>query len=239
MEMKGTFGKRNKSWYFSIDLGKDLDGKRKRKWVSGFKTKKEAEKACNELVYNSSHNGIPDTRDMNLKSYLDLWLKQYAKTNVKNNTYENYTINIKKHINPLIGSIKLEKLTPLLIQDFYSKLSAENNLGNTTVNYIHRLLNNALKQAVKWNMLIINPCNAVTPPRKDKYEAITLTEMEVATLLDACKNDIMYTPILIACTTGMRRSEIAGLRWSDINFTEKTISVRHTYQKIDNQHNNC
>jgi len=234
--MKGTYGKRNNSWYFSVDLGKYPNGKRKRKWVSGFKTKKEAEKACNELIYKYAHNEIPEVKDMNLHSYLYLWLEQYAKNNVKGNTYDNYVLNIERHIVPLIGSIKLEKLTPLSIQDFYSKLSTENALGNTTINYIHRLLNNALKQAVKWNLITFNPCNAVTPPRKDKYEARTLTEIEVSKLLDACQNDIMYTPILIACTTGMRRSEIVGLRWSDINFTEKTISVRHTYQKIGNEY---
>lgn len=231
--MQGHVRKRGNTWSIVIDVGYDENGKRKQKWYSGFKTKKEAEARKTELVYKMNNGEFIDSKNMTVEDYLYKWLKDYAEQNVAPKTYKSYKDTIKNHLIPHLGKYKLDKLTPSIIQGFYSYCRNNTTLSNTTILYNHKILNQALKHAVQWQLLARNPCEATQPPRKNKYEAKTLNNEEVKMLLDYCKDSTIYTAILIAVTTGMRQAEIAGLRWEDVDLKKKTIYIKNTLQRIE------
>lgn len=233
--MRGSVRKRGKTWSVIIDIGTDENGKRKQKWYSGFKTKKEAEAKKTELIYKLNTGEFADSKNITTEEYLKQWLRDYALQNVASQTYSNYELIIRVHLIPSLGNYKLEKLTSTIVQSYYTNLKENSELSNTSINYIHRILNHALKQAVKWQIITRNPCEATQPPRKDKYIALVLDNKEIDVLLEACKGTPIYTPVIIALTTGMRLAEIAALQWKDINFDKKNIYINNTLQNIDRE----
>lgn len=95
----------------------------------------------------------------------------------------------------------------------------------------HRLLRQALQQAIRWQLLARNPADAVQPPRPRRKEIRALTEDETAKLLTESKARWLYMPILIAATTGLRRGEVLAVRWADIDLEAKTLAVRRSLEQ--------
>jgi integrase len=104
-------------------------------------------------------------------------------------------------------------------------------LSPRTVQHTHRVLKQALRQAVQWRLLAVNPCEAVEPPKVEEPEIEVLSQGEVATLLRAAEGGRMYAPILLALTTGMRRGEVLGVRWSDVDLDGATLRVEQAVEQ--------
>jgi integrase len=138
---------------------------------------------------------------------------------------------IDGHIRPALGSYMLPKLAPLHVQAFYSSALAKGRkdgkggLSSQSVVHFHRLLNKAFTQAVKWQLLARNPIQAVEPPRAERQEMRALDEDETASLLSLLGDSRLYMPVMLAVTTGLRRGEILGLRWSHVDLATGTITV--------------
>lgn len=237
--MKGHVRKRGSKWCFVLDIGRDeTTGKRKQKWFSGFNTKKEAERAMVEKLNELNQGAFIEPSRTPLKDYLVRWLKDHAEINCAPKTHEGYSYIIHQHIIPDIGSITLDKLKPIHIQNYYTKKITEGRkdgkggLSHQSVLHHHRLLHKALEQAVKWQIIAINPAKAVTPPKPQKAQINVLDRDGVRKLLEGAKGKYFYESVFLAINTGMRRGEIFGLRWGDIDFENKTISVRQTLQRI-------
>ncbi|MRG28787.1 tyrosine-type recombinase/integrase [Laceyella tengchongensis] len=132
----------------------------------------------------------------------------------------------------------MDQLKPLHIQGYYTnrltegRMDGKGGLSNRSVLHHHRVLNEALNHAVKWQLLPINPVNAITPPKPQKKKITVLTKEQVISLLQGTKGYKYYYPIYLAVNTGMRRGEILGLRWEDIDFSNHTISINQTLQKL-------
>jgi integrase len=94
----------------------------------------------------------------------------------------------------------------------------------------HRVLREALHQAIKWQTLGRNVADAVEPPRPERKEMCALDEAETARLLEAVQGSRMYTPILVAVTTGLRRGELLGLRWQDVELDTEILAVRQSIE---------
>lgn len=110
--MRGHIRKRGSTWSIVVDLGKDpITGKRKQKWYSGYKTKKEAEKELAEIITKIETGQLADAKNMTLKEYLEKWLEDYAYHNVAPTTYASY-VDAVKNLSGHLGNIKLEKLKP-------------------------------------------------------------------------------------------------------------------------------
>jgi len=145
-----------------------------------------------------------------------------------------YKQNIEKHIKPELGHVTLQKLSPLHLQTFYSdklengKLNGKGGLSKKTVLNLHRIIHKALEQALKWQLVIRNVADNVEPPKVKKYQAKVLNEQQANELLEKAKKTNLYIPILIAIYTGMRRGEILGLTWSEVNLEKKYIFVRYS-----------
>lgn len=229
--MRGHIRKRGSTYSVVVDTGRDENGKRKQKWYSGYKTKKEAEKALADIIVKVEKGEYFEPEKMTLAEYLDYWLETYAKTNVAPSTYKRYC-EFAKHIKTGLGQIMLPKLKPAHIQNFYSKL-LETDLSKSTVLKIHRMLHLALKHAVNWQIIISNPADAVTPPRSDKVE-MHVWDVETANkFLRDITDTPVYIPVLLALQTGMREGEICGLKWENVDLKQGFLTVKYTMQRIN------
>jgi integrase len=138
---------------------------------------------------------------------------------------------------PYIGQVKLAKLSPMHIQGAYAEAlksgrkNGKGGLSSRTVLHYHRILSQALKQAVKWQILPRNPADAVEPPRPKHKEMLALDEDQTAILINHANGTALYMPILLAVTTGMRRGEVLALRWSDVDLDSGILSVTRTLEK--------
>lgn len=136
-------------------------------------------------------------------------------------------MNIDNHIVPILGNIKLKDLKPLHLQSFYNN-RLEYGLSKTSVKYIHRILHRALNQAVKWQLIALNVANNVDAPKPDKYIATVLDSNQISLLIKAVSNTNIYLPVMIAISTGIRRGEILGLTWKNIDFDNSFIKITQT-----------
>lgn len=223
--MRGHITQRAKgSWSISIYLGKDpITNKKKYKWYTIKGTKKEADKFLTEKL-NEIENGIVvDSKNMTLAEYLNYWYEQCCITKLSPTTYESYKRNIDKYIIPQLGNIKLSTLLPLQLQSFYNNLST--TLSNTSIVYIHRILHSALNQAMKWDLVVRNVSDNVEPPKKEKYKATILDSEQLTKLIEVIKNTYIYIPVMIAISTGMRRGEVLGLTWNNVDLDHATLKV--------------
>ena len=223
--------KEKNSWKVRIELPKDINGKRKQKAYTVYGTKKDAEKFLTEKLRELDTGILIDTKKIKFGEYLDYWLKEYCYNNLSINTIEGYEQYIEKHIKPSLGNIELEKLKPLQLQSFYSdklnngKINGKGGLSKQTVRTIHRIIHKALAQAVKWQLIIRNVADCVEPPKPKKYEAKFLNDEQTNLLIEKVKTSDIYIPVIIAIYTGMRRGEVLGLTWQNVNFEKKYIKV--------------
>lgn len=223
--MRGYITQRAKgSWSISIYLGTDFITKKKKyKWYTVRGNKKEAERFLTEKLNEIEKGIFVDSKNMTFAEFLEFWYKQCCETKLSPTTYESYKRNIDKYIIPQLGYIKLHNLLPLQLQSFYNSL--EDKLSHTSIVYIHRIIHSALNQAMKWDLIIRNVSNNVEPPKKSKYQATVLNSLQITNLIEAVKNTYIYIPVMIAISTGMRRGEILGLTWDNVDLTNATLDV--------------
>ena len=230
--MRGNVTKRGRTYTIVVDTGRDDNGKRKQKSKGGFKTKKEAEKALSELIVKIEKGDYFVSEDMLYKDYLDRWLLDYCVNNLAPKTIKTYKQLINSYIVPRLGNIKLDKLKPLDLQSLYNHIQNDLKLSGTTALRCHEVINSSLKHAIQWQMLNRNVASAVQRPKKNKIEMNVLTAEQTTMLLQRVSRLTLYLPILLAVTTGMRRGEILGLTWKNVNLDEGVIYIEKQLQKL-------
>jgi integrase len=216
--MTGNIQKRGKhSWRLKFDIGKDADGKRLFEFVTvtGKRTDAEAELVKRLTAVNAG--AYVENSKITVGEFFDRWLTTYAEGAVSAKTLEGYKSIIEQHVRPAFGALPLQKLSVLAIQTHYANLlkggrkdGREGGLSPTTVLHQHRLLSEALQMAVQWQLLIRNPCDAVTPPNADPREVQVIDGIETAWLIEAARGTRLYLPIFLTTCAGLRRGEILG-----------------------------
>lgn len=239
--MRGTVIKRGNSWAVVVEVGRDPNtGKRVRKWHSGYRTKRDAERARIEILSRLDHGTYvsPDRRTVG--SYLEGdWLPA-VKARLKASTWDSYSRNIRLHISPELGPIPLQALTATRLNEFYASLISEGRrdgnggLAPKTVRYLHGIIRKALADATRWNLLQRNVSDQADPPtiRSTAPEMKTWTADELAQFLDFVSDDRLYAAWVVAATAGLRRGEVLGLRWIDIDLDASRLSVQQTLVSV-------
>jgi len=230
--MNGSIRKKNKnSWEITIDLGHDENGKRKRKYVHVTGTKADAQRHQRELLTNLDKGLLIDIPKTSLGEFIDRWLRDYVEIRVSPRTAEGYHGIIRRYIRPNLGRVDISRLTPQHVQKLYSDM-LKKGLSATTVLHTHRLLSEILGHAVKWGVIIRNVCDAVDPPRPQRREMTALDSTQAQKLLEATAQSPYGAIFFLALYAGLRRSEILGLRWCDVDIPNKTISVNQTLHRL-------
>ncbi len=197
---------------------------RKRKTLYG-KTRAEVGKRLASALSDREGGLTFDAGSLMLADYLDRWLEDSVRDSVKQRTFENYAYVVRLHLAPALGHVKLKALSPAHVQGLYrSKLIS--GLSRRTVQLIHTTLHKALKQAVRWGLVPRNVTEAVTSPRPTKKEIHPLIPREARTLLDAAKGERFEALYVLAVTAGLRRGELLGLRWTDVDLERGYVQVR-------------
>lgn len=244
IEVTGSLQIKNKIYQAVLSFKKD--GKWKTKWVS---TKVKAikgnkKKAENELENIRSkfqeeiNSDNIDNENILFIDFMKKWLK-IIKSSVEETTYCGYEKLINGRMTTYFENKKviLQNIKAQDIQDFYQYL-IENGLSGNTVKYYHANIRKALQYAVKTDVIISNPADKVELPKIDPYNAKHYTSEEILKLLKIIENTKLETPVILSCFYGLRRSEVVGLKWSAIDFTNKTILINHTVTQISSNHSN-
>ncbi len=226
--MAGQVIKRgDKTWLVRVFLGRDGGGKRRyaNKTIRG--NKKDAENYLAATLTNISAGTFVEPAKLTIDEYLDKWLANAARARVRERTFDDYSEKLKRYVRPVIGKLRLGDVRPLDVQLIYTTM-ADRGLSSRTIRYTHAILASALKQAVRWNMLARNPCEAVELPRTERKEMQALSPEETGRFLAKASEDEFGALFGFALVTGMRPEEYLALKWSDIDFDARTASVTRT-----------
>jgi integrase len=240
--MRGYITKRAKDSYtIVLELGRDPEtGKRKQQWISIKGTKKEAEKRLTELLTQVENGIYIKSNKSTLAEYLKIWLKDYAWPNLSPKTAEGYEYIIESHLIPSLGKLTLTQIKPEHLQRYYAeklssgRIDGKGGLSPKTVRHHHITLHGALQSAVKWGLLARNPADAVDAPRFQRPEMNIMNADEINTFLEAAKDTPFYALFYLALFTGMRRSELLALRWTDINLMLCQLYVSRSLHQLKN-----
>ena len=228
--------------YYAVVNLRDETGKRKQKWVStGLPVrgnKKNAEQFLSqELEKWNYHNGV--YYGISVAEYFEIWLTEIEKE-VRPNTFRSYKGNMTNHIIPYFRNtkIQLQSIKPIDLEDYYfSLLKPESNLENgaalsaTTIRHHHQNISKALADAVRKGYIPLNPASSARLPKKEKYKAEFLNHEQLDELISLFKGSPVELPVRLCAIYGFRRSEVLGLKWKNVDFINRTITISETLQQ--------
>jgi integrase len=222
-----------------VDLGPDpATGKRRQKWVSGFRTKKDAERHAAKLVDNVGEGTYVEPTKQSVAAFLGEWVATIEPT-VRAATLHSYQRNLRLHVEPRIGALKLTQVDAGTLNGLYAELlsagraDGQGGLSPRSVRYVHTILHRALKDAVRWRRLAVNPADAADPPKASaiaRPEMTTWTAATLAEFLDRSRGygDRYFAAWHLLAMTGMRRGEVLGLRWADVDLEAGRLAIVQT-----------
>lgn len=215
----------NKKWEVTIDLGRDpANGKRMRKFKSGFKTKKEAIAFANSFSVDVANGlNVIDNKIL-LKDFMKSWYDDYKMETLSINTRANYESRMNIHIIPQLGNIELGKLNAATVQQFYNNLIKTGNKPNSCKKILETL-SSCLKYAKKLKLIIYLPTD-IEKVQQIKEKVIVWDDTQLKFFLNQIKGTQLYLPALIISLTGLRIGELCGLRWDNVALEEGAIHIR-------------
>lgn len=223
----GSITQRGDKYRVCFDYGVDREGRRVRKYRT-FDTKRDATRAFNEHKVKMDKGTQIMPSEYTFAQWLDYWYKDIILPQIEETTAYGYRGMIENYLKPQLGEIRLQKLTARDIQQYYTWLMGEKELSPNTVIKHHNLLTNTLNAAERQEYITKNPMRAVSPPKKRQREAKFYTPEQLGTLLDKAVGTRLELPVYICAYLGLRRGELCGLRWSDIDLEHQTITIENT-----------
>ena len=229
--MTGSLQQKSGYYYMVLNF-KDKYGRRKPKWIStGLKIKgnrRKAEAMLRETLSDYADIEYIEPTRMLFSQYIAEFLELH-KSEVQISTYDGYMHMFNKHIKPYFDEkkITLSNIKPIDIQRYYTYCQYEKGLSPNTVVKHHQLIHKCLETAVKNCFIRENVSNYVDKPKKIYTERAFLEVEDIKKVIKAFKGDRMETVVFLAAYYGLRRSEILGLKWDDIDFDNGYIKIRH------------
>ena len=223
----------NRSWQLTYDAPRGGDGKRRQRYETVHGKKRKAQARLNEILHSLNRGEYREPATITVAEYLDIWLRDYVRPNLRPRTAEGYGTIIRKHVLPSLGHIRLEDLSPRDVQSYYTALL--DRLSAQTIKHHHTLLHRAFEIAITWQLLDRNPTQRVRTPKPSPSPARTLSTDEVRRLLAGARQTPYHVPIHLALYAGLRRGEILGLRWQDVDMDANTLSIHQTLMHVRGQ----
>lgn len=236
---EGSIRKRKDGrWEGRYTVGRDpKTGKQIFKNVLG-KTQAEVKAKLEKAIQESRGLDIVKAQSYTVGQWLDVWFEYYAKVKVRPSSHKTYQGYIKNHIKPRIGNVPLTKLTTLDLQVMYQELLAKGRvdriesqhqpkgLSAKTVRNLNQIISSAMKLAIQQKLISSNPADGCALPRIEHKEMKTLSLDQLAAFLNEAKRTGTFALYYIDLATGLRRGELLGLKWQDIDLDSGVIHVR-------------
>jgi integrase len=231
--MRGSVRKRGSTYTWYLFTPDPVTGQRRQHSKGGYRTKKECEAALNDALAALRFGTFVESSKRTVASYLlDEWLPAMQPPRVRPSTWLSYQRNLERHVIPALGEIELQRLTPAHLTGFYrslltgGRLDGRGGLSAKSVKNIHGALHPALKDAVRWGYVARNVADAADPPKVVTPEMQVWSPTQLRTFLNHVRDDRLYAAWMLFATTGMRRGEVAGLRWVDVDLAAGRVTPR-------------
>ena len=237
-----TIQKRGNSYTIKVSCGYDIKDKqivRTVKWKpEPSMSPRQVEKELNRQAVLFEEKCLKgyQSRAVKFEKFAEQWFEDYAKTNLRNTTYERLR-RLRSRVYAAIGHLRMDKITPRHIQDFVNSLSKDGvnertgkGLAPKTIRHNLSLISDVFSYAVKTGAVMYNPCARVSFPKDPQKEKEIYTPQEIETLLNLLEKEPLKYRVFfnLIVYSGFRRGEMMGLEWKDIDFDGEIISVRRT-----------
>jgi integrase len=239
-DMAGHIRRRGKSsWELKWELPRDrATGKRATRTKNIRGTKKDAEAALREILHSLDRGTYLEPSKITVAEFLVRWLDDVARPRVEASTYEFYSSMVRTRLIPALGSIRLVDLHPMRIQQWYAILlesgrkdGRRGGLSAQSVLHTHKLLVQALQQAVRWRLIPENAARDVRPPRPKQAPMVTYDPHELKLLFERARGSRLFVPVVITGTMALRRSELLALRWRELDLNASKMRIERALQR--------
>ena len=243
---RGHLRKRSKdAWSIVIELDRDPDtGKRRQKWSTVHGPKRDAEKELTRLLTEADKGQLHAATHTTLSAYLERWLAEYVAPNLAPSTRVRSSNLAHNYLIPQLGKLDLEAIRPAHITRMLTALRSaphphrpNRTLAAGTLRYIYNVLHSALDHAVEAQLIPVNPTLHVQPPKLTHTEMRAFDPAQARAFLAASQEaEVRWQAFFtLALTTGMRRGELLGLRWSDLHLHARTLTIQQTIYRLHDQ----
>jgi integrase len=236
--MRGHVARQDDRYYVVIDQGIDpRTGKRRRTWHAAGKSRRAAERMLAELLEQKRTDTYVEPSRLNLAQYLLTEWLPLAQAELRHSTFDSYRRNADLHVVPRIGSLPLQKVRPIDLTKLYAELlrngrqDGKGGLAPKTVHNIHQMLRKSFADAVQLNYVVRNAAASAKVPKplgSRRREMKYWTADELRLFLEVNRDSYHWPAWYVGANTGMRRGEILGLRWRDVDFDVRRLAIRHT-----------
>ncbi len=236
--MTGSLQTKNDTFYAVINTY-DSNGKRKPKWINTGYTvkgnKKRAESFLRDILKEYESKQCLVQSDILFSEYIKQWLKT-SEIKVDIVTFQVYEATAKTHVIPYFEKLNL-KLTDVnhhILQEYFNKkykngrIDGKGGLSAKTLRIFKNIISQTIKEAMKNDLLLSNPCDKITLPKVQRVEHHIYSGEEITKLLELIKDEPLYPIVKITAIYGLRRSEVLGLKWDSINLETDMLTIKHT-----------
>ena len=224
---EGSISKRpDGTWWARITIGKDENGKQKRRAFYG-KTRKEVQEKLTAVLNDVNTNVYVDPTNMTVSQWLGVWLKEYKKNSIRVSSYTSYHDIARLHLIPVFGDYKLKDIRADMIQKLLNE-KLEQGLSTSYIKQIYMVLSSALKQAVDSDLIASNAALKVKTPTVVRKKRRAFTADEQAKFIQEVRQSYYGDVYILGFATGMRIGEMLALTWDDIDFVNETVHINKT-----------
>ena len=209
------------------------------------KTQAEAKAKLKQAIEEAKGLDTAKVGRYTVGQWMEVWFEHYAKIKVRPSSHQTYRGYIDNHIKPNIGKVPLEKLTSLELQKFYKKLlekgrvyriesrKQSKGLSAKTVRNIHQIISSAMKLAQEQKLIASNPAESCALPRLEHREMQTLLVEQLQSFFREARDSGVFELYYLELATGLRRGELLGLKWEDIDLEKGNLRVKRQIARID------